>query len=35
MKRVLFYIAAALMALFTFTSCVEDEDGYSPVDGKS
>ena len=34
MKRVLFYIAAALMAVFTFTSCVEDEYGYPPVYGK-
>jgi len=34
MKKVLFYITAALIAAFTFTSCVEEEYGYSPVYGK-
>ena len=34
MKKVLFYITAALIAAFTFTSCVEEEYGYPPVYGK-
>ena len=34
MKKVLFYITAAIIAVFTFTSCVEDEYGYPPVYGK-
>lgn len=34
MKKVLFYITAALIAAFTFTSCVEEEYGYPPTYGK-
>jgi hypothetical protein len=34
MKKVLFYITAAIIAAFTFTSCVEDQYGYPPVYGK-
>ncbi|MBO5933781.1 MAG: hypothetical protein J6Q19_08690 [Bacteroidaceae bacterium] len=34
MKRNLFYIALALIGLFTLSGCMEEEYGYPPVYGK-
>lgn len=34
MKKRIFYIVVAVMAVFAFASCMEDEYGYPPVYGK-